>query len=405
LPNIKVKAAELLDTDVQFVSLVDRAANRLPFRITKSEDGTMQLDLYELGRRVFKADPKEPTVAVVMISKTANLEAQVERLAKAGLNMETPDETADDFISYVQPDVEVKDEVVMKLDDEVALVVSHVGASMKKQFESFNFEDTTFKEVFATEGFFLSMHMAADMFGFTVNNIMQKADSPADALAQIEQAGNDFVQFLKGLVGAIPVHAFKADVHILITDNPDVKAMTNVGQGPANAGGSQPGGAFNPGKGTSYSEGPSNSPDGKGDDKKALHPDSTSHDTDDDKDKDKKTKDKKFKKSDDNDDNANDNGDGGDAGMTEKLLGEVTELITSMKSEISGQLSGVTTSLKDVATRLEKVESDAKEMGKTIVSAVGGTDEGGDNTRTKKGDGIGNGAPPLLDTGFMENPS
>jgi hypothetical protein len=57
MSRLEIKANELTDTDVSFVSLVKRGANRLPFRITKGD--TEMLDLYAVGRRMFQKS--EPT--------------------------------------------------------------------------------------------------------------------------------------------------------------------------------------------------------------------------------------------------------------------------------------------------------------------------------------------------------
>ena len=54
--KLQLKATELVDTDVNFVSLVTRGANRIPFRITKEDE--QMLDLHKIARSLFKtADP------------------------------------------------------------------------------------------------------------------------------------------------------------------------------------------------------------------------------------------------------------------------------------------------------------------------------------------------------------
>ena len=65
--RIELKATELTNTDVDFVALVKRGANRIPFRITKGDDAV--LDLYKIGRRMFqKADPV-PAIAAIVTRK------------------------------------------------------------------------------------------------------------------------------------------------------------------------------------------------------------------------------------------------------------------------------------------------------------------------------------------------
>jgi hypothetical protein len=71
MSTIEIEATELQDADVQFVSLVDRGANRIPFRIIKSQSKETQTmtqkhqqprDLYNLAH-LFKRDQRPATVA------------------------------------------------------------------------------------------------------------------------------------------------------------------------------------------------------------------------------------------------------------------------------------------------------------------------------------------------------
>ena len=57
--KIKATAKELKNADVRFISLVKRGANRLPFRILKSEGESQMIDLTTL-RPVLKGEKIEP---------------------------------------------------------------------------------------------------------------------------------------------------------------------------------------------------------------------------------------------------------------------------------------------------------------------------------------------------------
>ena len=43
MAKVVLKATELTNTDVDFVALVKRGANRIPFRITKGDDTVLDL--------------------------------------------------------------------------------------------------------------------------------------------------------------------------------------------------------------------------------------------------------------------------------------------------------------------------------------------------------------------------
>ena len=63
MARLEMKATELTNTDVNFVSLVKRGANRIPFRITKGDE---DMDLYAIGRRIFQKSDPVPTVVAVL---------------------------------------------------------------------------------------------------------------------------------------------------------------------------------------------------------------------------------------------------------------------------------------------------------------------------------------------------
>src|SRR3990172_7673579 len=70
--KMKVPLRELSNLDVNWVSLVDRGANRIPFRIVKRDPNkeSPMLNLSNAFGRVKKAEqPKETTVSAVVLAK------------------------------------------------------------------------------------------------------------------------------------------------------------------------------------------------------------------------------------------------------------------------------------------------------------------------------------------------
>lgn len=205
MPKLQIEANELTGTDVNFVSLVKRGANRLPFRIVK-EDNEMGIDLSKI-HRIFRKTDSAPAVVAAVVRKGADLKAVKTRLIKAGLSVAAMEEK-DGVIVFKQPNVEGFDEGVLKLDDDIGLVVSGIA----KAFDSFDTKSLTFSDLFATEGFYPSLHMAKDMLGYTVGNIMQKAETAGQAAEMISKAVDEFKAYVTALAASIPQHAFKADV-------------------------------------------------------------------------------------------------------------------------------------------------------------------------------------------------
>jgi len=210
MPKLRIKANELIDTDVNFVSLVKRGANRIPFRITKEDDE--MLDLHKIGRRFFhKADPK-PEIVAAVIAKGADLNKIAAIFKSVGLDPKqfVKNETGD-CITVAKADADkAKGTVVLKVSDEVGLVITHV----KKLFDDFSYGSTDFNVVMATEGVYPSICVAKDALATTIANILYKAASPEDASNQIGQAIDDFKGYMTMLLKNVPMQAFKMEFEL-----------------------------------------------------------------------------------------------------------------------------------------------------------------------------------------------
>lgn len=200
----QLSATELVNTDVQFVSLVKRGANRIPFRITKEDDN--MIDLHKIGRNLFKiADPK-PAIVGALIKSGADV-AKVEALLKeAGVTAEFKKTEHEGVVTLAKSEIDAPTSV-LKVNDEVALVVT----DLKKAFANYDFSSWSFGEVMATEGYFAGLCTALDVLRSTVANIMMEATSPSEAAAAIGKACDDFKGYMITLTGGLPVDAFKAD--------------------------------------------------------------------------------------------------------------------------------------------------------------------------------------------------
>jgi hypothetical protein len=207
VPKLQLSARELSATDVDYVSLVKRGANRLPFRIVK-EDTDDMLDLARLTRVFRKADPA-PAVVAAVVRKGADLDAARLRLGRAGLALDAMAEQ-DGLVVFRQPNVESANDALVKLDDDVGLIVSGLAKAIDPRIG-----ETAFGRLLETEAFLPSMRLASDMLGRTVGSIMQKAETPSEAAAQIAAAADDFKAYVESLAAALPQHALKADLEPL----------------------------------------------------------------------------------------------------------------------------------------------------------------------------------------------
>ncbi|MEY9560464.1 hypothetical protein [Sinorhizobium fredii] len=207
MPKLSIKATELVDTDVNFVSLVKRGANRIPFRITK-EDEPM-LDLHKIGRRLFKQADPQPEVVAAIFEKGTDSTRLAQLFKQVGLDPKTFVKTEQDGIVTVAKEGydQAEDAMVLRISKDVGLVVS----GLKKAFQGYDFESTDFAEVMATGSFCSSVSMATDMLQHTIGSILYEAETPDQAADSIQKAIDEYKQYTVTLTKGLPVHAFKMD--------------------------------------------------------------------------------------------------------------------------------------------------------------------------------------------------
>lgn len=199
----EIQATELRDADVQFVSLVKRPANRMPFRMTKSE-GSGMIDL----SRIFKWERPQPTVSAILVGKSADLEAAKTRIVAAGFTISDSFEQ-DSAVIFPQNGVKspLEGAVLVKFDENVAVACVNVN----KEFVPMNMESADFKEMMATEGFWPSVCAASEILEYSIGNAMRKSGTRGDAAAAVGTLIDDFKGYVTGIISAIPAMAFKME--------------------------------------------------------------------------------------------------------------------------------------------------------------------------------------------------
>jgi hypothetical protein len=217
VPTLKLKATKMVDAKVNFVSLVERGANRIPFRIIKKEkDMTTKksafrdLDLANLFASK-KGEKEKPVVIGYVTMKGDNYEAVVKGLKEAGVDVSQPVELADKSVIFKQGDVEVDPEqtVVIKANDEVALIVK--GFCPYDMQMSYG-EQATFEEVCKAQGFYPGVRTMLDVLASSVMTLASKADAPDEAATDIAAMFDEAKAYVTQMVSDLPVVAFKAEV-------------------------------------------------------------------------------------------------------------------------------------------------------------------------------------------------
>jgi hypothetical protein len=219
MATIKVPLRKLSDLDVRFVSLVDRGANRMPFRVVKrdhQENPEMSLDLSSLSR-VFKSEPTAPAkpeiVAVVLAKNDPKLVEQAQVLLKAeGLDLQVVTSYEDGTVSIAKSEDFQEGSTLVQASPQMALVV--------KGFDPYGtkMDALSFGEAAQARGFYSGLNGAMDTLRDMVYAKLTKADSPNTAVSEVKQVMTEFVQYVEALTSALPVSVFKADhpVNVLV---------------------------------------------------------------------------------------------------------------------------------------------------------------------------------------------
>ena len=215
----KVKANELTDASVAFISLVDRGANREPFRIIKrAGDETDMIDLSNGLKGLFKkSEARQPAVALVAFSKGYNPDAALALLKKADLTaVGDGQETDDGFVIQTLDGIKDLDQVVLfKLSDDVAIGVRFdEPETVKKGFSGYDYESTDYKAVLGTNTTMPMIGVAMSALQDTVWNIMANSDTVDVAKKDITKALKDFGGTVGEIVDRVPATAFKLEAAV-----------------------------------------------------------------------------------------------------------------------------------------------------------------------------------------------
>lgn len=196
---------EMHDADVKFISLVKRGANKIPFRIIKSEDAQMGKKLFNLETlfSARKAAEVVPAIVGFAVAKSDQTAGYVEALEQKGYKFTQED--VDGGVVCTIKSVDPEAVTTIKVNDDVAVMVEGV----KKGFYGHS-DSTDFSEKMATDGFYSSLYTAMSVLGDTVCTAMYKAESEAP-IASIQKAFQDAQNYVTSLVNAIPVDCFKLE--------------------------------------------------------------------------------------------------------------------------------------------------------------------------------------------------
>ena len=208
MSRIEMNATELTDTDVNFVSLVKRGANRIPFRILKGDDD--MLDLSQFGRRLFQKAEAVPTVIAIITQKgDVTTKSRLSALANS-VGIDTAKVTkSDGVVTLCKADADLPNSVVIKLDRDYAVAISNTN--LTKAFANHDFSEGLFKDADGRKGFFVGPSAATRMFNGYSAELVKSATDPCELAAQLSKAADDYKAYVTALSIGMPIPAMRAD--------------------------------------------------------------------------------------------------------------------------------------------------------------------------------------------------
>lgn len=199
MARIKVKLRELRDGNMRFISLVDRAATRIPFRILKRDkENEMGIDL----TKVVKGDKSkaEVTAVVVFAQKDEQLGESVRQsIAEAGFDIATVKKADEETLVFAQSDPGDDEIVLVRLSDQMVVAVKDLEFPV----------EGTFADEAKASGFYRGMVGAVSLLAETLDKVM-KTDDREKAKVVIA----DFNVYALALLEGMPASCFKADAAV-----------------------------------------------------------------------------------------------------------------------------------------------------------------------------------------------
>jgi hypothetical protein len=222
---VRCKMKELMDGDVKFISLVDRAATRMPFRVVKR--GTEMIDLTSIAsvfkrEALTKKDPVKPTVSAIIVyaQKNEDVAARVRKaITDNGYSVETVTKNADgQTIMFAQDKEPLKDAQLVRLSDTMVVAVKGF------QPQNPNLDGTGFEDSAASKNFHQGVDSALDVLFDKICTSLGAAKSEQDAATTVGGLLDGFKKYVVGMVSNLPTAAFKVDLAVKAATEPKTPA-------------------------------------------------------------------------------------------------------------------------------------------------------------------------------------
>lgn len=205
MPVLRFKATKMTSPVAEKISLVERGANRIPFKIMKQEDEMKVFDLGSIFTR--KSEKATPEVVGVVTMKGDNYDAAKEAVLAAGFDVEAVEEFEDGSVVFKQGDMD-GEVTVVRLNDDIALVT--------KGFAPYNMDLATtnggsFADACKAQGFFPGVDTAMAVLTASIKEVLYSDADKENVTASIEKLFAEAGTYIRSMVAALPKKAFKLE--------------------------------------------------------------------------------------------------------------------------------------------------------------------------------------------------
>ncbi len=216
MPKFKVRANEMTEATVSHISLVDRGANRIPFKIVKQEKSGMaakhfaSLDLRNLFVRKKEEQVEKEEVEIVGVVTMDDDEEAKKLIEEAGFSTLVSKVMEDGSVVFaqVEDDETPKEELsVLKWTNDIALVMKGFSPYMMDVAVG----DNSFADKCKAQGFYPGIRTVSETIVESINSIVAKSEDSSEAASQVATLCDEVRDYITSLVSSLPTKAFKIE--------------------------------------------------------------------------------------------------------------------------------------------------------------------------------------------------
>lgn len=210
MPTLTFKATEMKDAKVAHISLVDRAATRIPFKVIKQEKPMNAFNKHLDLASVFKKEKPVvvPQILGVITMKSDGFESIKGQISEAGFDVSKEAVLEDSSVVFGQAEDMEGDHVLVRLSEHAVMAVK----GFNPYNMSVNFADgTSFAETCKAQGFYPGVGSMVDVLRSGVLSLAEKAEDPVAAAVKVGKMFDEAKQYAMTMVQGLPSKAFKLE--------------------------------------------------------------------------------------------------------------------------------------------------------------------------------------------------